>query len=189
MSSDSSDYGRCYSEAYLFYGLLVHSESLVRPIEAFNTLHRQLAVLQIITTRRRSGYGGFDSTSAASRIPEEIWQEIRSSLISQELDHLEEIERVGKAESCGAGVRLKKKAEKEWECDKRKDLPGYTAGVCEKCRRHTLRRFEMRENALIVSSSPGQPFGFEYTLFVEGVDLLALCYRFWKSYLPRTACI
>lgn len=68
----------CSSDASLFYGLYVLlAASLIRPIEAFHALHRQLAVLDILANHRRSGSQASDTESAVSRIPEEIWREIK----------------------------------------------------------------------------------------------------------------
>lgn len=119
-----------------------------RWVEAFYTLSRQLAVLDILAARRRSNPQGssvFDLSSATSRIPEEVWHEIRSSLISQELELLEENARDGMGKSCGAGKRVKMKPSEKWSCDFQKKYPD--SGVCRSCQEYLKYDFRIRENS------------------------------------------
>lgn len=114
--------------------------------EAFYNIYRQLTVLDILATRRRSSLERgpvYDPASVTSRVPEEIWQEIRSVFISQEVELLEKNAKVGMGKSCGAGKRVKMKPREKWACDYSK-FPGREA--CRSCKNYSKYGFQIRKN-------------------------------------------
>lgn len=128
------------------------SNAFTMPIEAFSVLRIQLTCLDILAARRCSesedGQGS-GSRSAASRIPEEIWTKIRSSLISEKLDILEKNAELGMGKSCGAGKRVKMKPSDKWSCEQARKDSG--RGICWQCQEYLTFGFGQRDDPEKVS--------------------------------------
>lgn len=102
----------------VFYGLYIHKDSLRRPLEAYAALDTQFTVLDILEARRRGNPSPDleQSHSASSRFPEEIWDEIRSSMVPQYLEFFERCAKLGMGKSCDAEEDAQLRPQEEWTC-------------------------------------------------------------------------
>ncbi|GAA5993644.1 hypothetical protein JCM5350_003043 [Sporobolomyces pararoseus] len=80
--------GRCTAKATLVYGLTVRSSSLLFAADAWSRLKVYLPFFQLVYLRRRKGglvTVGSKSLGPVTRVPDEVWEQIRLSLIQEEL--------------------------------------------------------------------------------------------------------
>lgn len=128
-----------------FYGLYIHYEGFYRALETYFRIHKQLSFLDIMMARRRSNsqFSGLPQ-DVASRIPVELWREIKLSLIRQELDILEAEAKIGMGKSCRARWNVKLEPSDKWSCDQEIEYP--YLGKCQDCREYMTYGFPLEDH-------------------------------------------
>jgi hypothetical protein len=78
----------CLAKATLVYGLTIRSASLVSAADAWERLSSTLSFFDLVFLRRRKGglvSKGGGGYSAVTKVPNEVWEEMRHWLVQEEV--------------------------------------------------------------------------------------------------------